>query len=270
MLRRRRSWTGVLVLVGLAAAACSGSADQGPTGANTPTARPTVAQRGKPVGAECLNASERQQVIHFDSPAGVRLAGVEIGDGSIGVVLAHQSSGNLCEWWPYARILARRHRVLAFDFEGFGASQVGSLRHPGYAGDVRAAAGWLRAHGTRRVVLMGASMGGTAVIVAASRMRLPPAGVIDLSGPASFSGMNAAKAAPRLRCPVLFATGKQDPYAGDVVQVRRATGSSFTPLVTVPGRTHGTSLVDPNLGYAKVRTAVNDFLIRAAGSSAPH
>jgi hypothetical protein len=49
-------------------------------------------------------------------PGRDRLAAVSIGTGRVAVVLAHQSSGSLCQWWPYARTLAARFRVVAFDF----------------------------------------------------------------------------------------------------------------------------------------------------------
>jgi pimeloyl-ACP methyl ester carboxylesterase len=54
---------------------------------------------------------------------------------------------------------------------------------------------WARHHGSRLIVLMGASMGGTAVLVAAADLGNLVAGVIDLSGPAQFGAMDALAAA---------------------------------------------------------------------------
>jgi len=60
-----------------------------------------------------------------------------------------------------------RFRVVAFDFDGMGGSTPGNGDYPG---EVAAAAQWARDHGARQIVLMGASMGGTAVMVAAARL----------------------------------------------------------------------------------------------------
>lgn len=107
---------------------------------------------------------------------------------------------------------------------------------------------------------MGGSMGGTAVMVAAAH--LPSvAGVIDLSGPAAFAGMDALAAARRVHVPVLFGYGIQDAaFAADIRRVRAATATRDKPLVTVNDQTHGAALVDPEVGYAKVREAVLRFI----------
>lgn len=191
-----------------------------------------------------------------------RLAALTIGTGRTVVVLAHQVSGSLCQWWPYARSLAADGiRVVAFDFDGYGASPPGSGN---YAGEVAAAAEWARRAGARQIVLMGGSMGGTAVIVAAAHLGRSIAGVIDLSGPALFAGMDALAAARQLRVPVLFAYGTQDvAFAADIRRVRAAAATRDKPLVTVNDRTHGVALVDPAVGYTSIRKAVLRF-IRAA------
>src|SRR5262249_57201047 len=111
-----------------------------------------------------VGARERGEMVVLHGPGRDRLAALSIGTGRVAVVLAHQSSGSLCQWWPYARSLAARFRVVAFDFDGAGASSYGDSNYPG---EVAAAAEWARDHGSRKIVLMGASMGGTAVMVAA-------------------------------------------------------------------------------------------------------
>jgi pimeloyl-ACP methyl ester carboxylesterase len=177
----------------------------------------------------------------------------------VAVILAHHLSGSLCQWWPYARSLAAHFRVVAFDFDGFGASPPGDRNYPG---EVAAAAGWARDHGSRQIVLMGASMGGTAVMVAAAHLGDVVTGVIDLSGPAQFAGMDALAAARRVHVPVLFGYGTLDlAFAGDVRQVRAATGTRDKPVVAASNSAdHGVDLVDPVLGYATVRQAILAFI----------
>ena len=262
---RRCAVVGAVVLIG-GLGACSSAADRGVNdGGPSPVPPSSSASAGSAtpdsseVGAECLTPAQQRSVVRFDGPDGSRLAGVALGRGKAGVVLAHQSPGSLCQWWPYAAELADAgYRVLAFDFDGMGASTDGKLD---YAGDVVAAAGWLRAHDVQKVILMGGSAGGTAVVVAASRLKPAPVGVVDLSGPADFAGMDAEKAARTVRVPILFGVGEKDgAFPNYVRQVRAAAASTSKPLVTVSDNAHGAALVDPNVGYPKVRGAVKKFL----------
>jgi len=206
----------------------------------------------------CLSAPERRAMFLLHGPGRDRLAAVSIGAGRVAVVLAHQSSGSLCQWWPYARSLAARFRVVAFDFDGSGASPSGDGNYPG---EVAAAVQWARQHGSRRIVVMGASMGGTAVMVAAAHLGHSIAGVIDLSGPADFAGMNALGAARRVHVPALFAYGTLDlGFAADVRHVRAATESRDKPILAVKTADHGVDLVMAEYGSAQVREAVPRFI----------
>lgn len=193
-------------------------------------------------------------------PGHDRLAALSIGTGRVAVILAHQVGGSLCQWWPYARSLAGSYRIIAFDFDSSGASPAGDGNS---SGEVVAAARWAVLHGASKVVLMGGSMGGTAVMVAAAHLDVPLAGVIDLSGPAVFAGMNALTAARHVHVPVLFGYGVQDvSFASDVRHVRAVTASHDKSSVTTGDSTHGAALVDPNVGSPKVREAVKRFLQR--------
>ena len=110
--------------------------------------------------AACFPASAHAKVVRFTNSAGTKLVGYELGRGPRGVVLAHQYGGDACQWAGYAPGLARRgYHVLAFDFHGNGLSAVGSEENDV---DVVAAAAKLRTLGAKKLVLIGASMGGTA------------------------------------------------------------------------------------------------------------
>jgi pimeloyl-ACP methyl ester carboxylesterase len=241
--------------------AASPPATRPATAAPAPSATATPALPRNSVGAAdwyCLSAPERQAMFLLHGPGRDHLAAVSIGTGRVAVVLAHQSSGSLCQWWPYARTLAARFRVVAFDFDGAGASPSGDSNYPG---EVAAAAKWARQHGSRRVVMMGASMGGTAVMVAAAHLGTTVSGVIDLSGPADFAGMNALGAARRVHIPALFAYGTLDlGFAADVRHVRAATAARDKPILAIKTQDHGVDLVNAEYGFAQVRTAVLRFI----------
>ena len=191
-------------------------------------------------------------------PGHDQLATVSIGTGPVTVILAHQVYGSVCQWWPYAQSLITHVRVVAFDFDGCGASPAGDRNYPG---EVAAVARWARQHYGGRIVLMGASMGATAVLVAAASLGTSISGAIYFSGPAQFEDMDALAAARRVHVPVLFGYGTQDlSFATDVVTVRSATATHDKPVVTVSNTDHGVDLVDPSVGSPNIRSAVLSFI----------
>ncbi|WP_181795115.1 alpha/beta fold hydrolase [Streptomyces sp. WELS2] len=103
---------------------------------------------------------------------GVRLACRDGGGPGTAVLLLHGLAGHAGEWDALAERLSGRHRVVAFDQRGHGASE----RHPGdvsraaFVADVVAVAARL---GLDRPVLVGQSLGGhTALLTAAAHPAL--------------------------------------------------------------------------------------------------
>jgi dienelactone hydrolase family protein len=164
--------------------------------------------------------------------AATHLDGVVLGHGQVGVVLAHEKGDDLCSWLPYAHHLARLgFTALAFDFKTYAAGLVES---------VVAAAHELRREGASGIVLIGASMGGTAVLDAAGKV---PGilGVVSASGPASYGDANAATAVRTLRAPLLFIVAHDDAeFLGDARSLYRHARSPDKKLEVLPGFAHGT------------------------------
>jgi uncharacterized protein len=103
------------------------------------------------------------------------------------VLLAHGFAANRRKP-AYARLadgLASRLPVLALDLRGHGGSAGWCTLGDREALDVEAGVAWLHAMGHRRVVVVGLSMGGTAVLHAASN-GLEVEGVVTISAPARF------------------------------------------------------------------------------------
>lgn len=214
-------------------------------------------------GHSCVNGNE----LWFGAADGTRLVGHRFGGERPGrrttVVLAHQSSSDLCEWLSYARRLAARgHFVFAFDFRGHGHSK-GRPTYGRLGLDVDAATRAVRRLGARKVVLVGASLGGIASVVAAASSEPRVAGVVAVSAPAEIAGrLNALPAAARVRVPSLYVAAEQDqnaPYdfAADARRLHAATATVEKRLVLVPGSLHGVSLV---AGSTRVRSLVEEFL----------
>ena len=197
----------------------------------------------------CARSSATTKLVHFGSDG--HLAGVLLGHGRTGVVLANQSDEDLCGWLHFARATAAQGlRVLAFDY-GSGAPQR----------EVAAAAGELRRLGAARIVLAGASEGAKAAILAeAARPRLAVA-LVALSPERSLRGTDVLPAARRLRVPALFVVSAHDPYSAEDTQtLAHAASRAPARLVTVPGAAHGVDLVR-DASVATVGAAVLDFLL---------
>ena len=127
---------------------------------------------------------------------GARLKGAVLGRGSTGVVLAHTTSADRCQWLPFARELAKQgYRALVFDMRGYGASSGLTNTDPHL--DVIAAAAELRRRARRRSCSRarrwrhGRRRGGPIIRPAIS-------GVVELSAPTAFSGANALAAVKKL------------------------------------------------------------------------
>jgi pimeloyl-ACP methyl ester carboxylesterase len=255
----------LLLVVALLAAGCGGADREGGTGGAASTAAPsttapstTTAAPAKP----CLRGAASATPVRFTGGAGATLVGVVLGRGRTGLVLGHQVGSDLCEWLPQAQTFAEQgYQVLAFDFAGYGDSQPGSGPDAGVDADVVAAAGQLRHRGADRIVLIGSSMGGTAVLSAAARIRPPVAGVVSLSGPAAFQGVDAGAAVARLRVPVLLVAAADDhPFVDDARAMYRVAPVRDKRLLVVGGGGHGTGLLEFGADAPRVQAAVRRFV----------
>lgn len=183
--------------------------------------------------------------VRFRAADGTRLVGHLFGRARAAkaIVLAHQSPGDLCQWLWFAKREAQRgYRALVFDLRNYGQSQHRQTLSRGFALDVAAAAKLVRGRGARKVFLVGASFGGSAVIVAGANVRPQVDGVVSVSGGADLIG--AVDAVPRLHAPVLFLAGQFDPeFASDARRLYSAAGSDDKKLEILARGEHGTDLV---------------------------
>ncbi len=198
---------------------------------------------------DCVGAGQARLLAMPHGPA------VVLGRGPAGVVLSNQSDRNLCGWLPFGRVLAARgFQVLLYDY--------------GIAGDlyddIGAAVNQLHRLGARRVVLLGASEGAKASLVAAGGIRPPVAGVVSLSAERTLRGADVPAAAAKLRVPVLLVTAREDPYgsADAAPDLYRALAHAPSrQLLVVDGDAHGEDLLSGASGR-RVQAAVLGFLRR--------
>ena len=111
------------------------------------------------------------------APDGVRIAYETRGEGPTALVFVHGWSCDRSYWRAQLASFARRYRVVAVDLAGHGESGLGRASYTiGAFGDDVAAV--VRALGLRRVVLIGHSMGGSAIAEAARRLPGRVAGLV--------------------------------------------------------------------------------------------
>lgn len=172
-------------------------------------------------------------------------------DGGRLAILLHMYPADQTSWSESARALqASGVSVLTFDFRGFGASE-GDKDADEIERDVRAALAFARERGYREIVLVGASMGGTAAIVVAADQ---PAGgelvgVIALSAPAEFGGLDAQEVVGDVAVPLSLIASRGDTSARDSLE-KLAEGGSLPQhrTLVVEGRAHGTDLLTSDAG----------------------
>jgi alpha-beta hydrolase superfamily lysophospholipase len=208
-----------LTVVALLVPACSdssGSNGDAPAQTTTPTA-PALQPLEQP-SSRCGTATTKADLVRFQAADGTSLNGVLVGSGPAGVVLAHQYPSDLCGFWPFADYLGKRGlRALAIDLRCFGRSACpeGEARER-VVDDLDAAVAELRRRGVTKVALVGASMGGAAVLIAGTRVQPPVAAVVSLSGepdPTNLVGgipLNAGTAVKQLTVPTMFVVATND------------------------------------------------------------
>lgn len=202
----------------------------------------------------------------FTSDDGVTLHGLQIGDGDVGVVLAHQIGTDGASWEPLATALADEgYMVLAFDFRSFGQSG-GQFAPSDLPIDVAAASQHLASEGTIDVVLVGASMGGIASLEAAVTRDIDPAAVVTLSAPHIWQGLELTHEELRgFAAPSLFINTENDDF---ILSTRRMVAEvPGAEQQIYPGRAHGTELLVGDHASAIVKRIV-EFLQAQAPSMA--
>ncbi len=174
------------------------------------------------------------------------------------VILLHMFPADQTAWRPFARRLQLRGvSALTLDFRGYGASEgeqdPGEIDH-----DVRAVIAFARERGYSRIVLVGASMGGTAAIVVAAEEAVD--GVAVLSAPSRMRGLDAKSTIAAVRAPLTLIAASGDLAAMNALEGFAArAGLGEDARLVVEGGAHGTDLLGSAHGDA-VRGRLLAFL----------
>ena len=232
MLRRTHF---LLAVLGLILAACGGGKEE---------AHPTP-------------DSGVSQAVSFQTADGVTIRGHLFGDGDKLIILAHMRPTDQTSWFGFADELAKAgYSALTFDFRGYGESE-GSKELEKIDLDVEAAIETMRDKGYGPIYLVGASMGGTASLIVAARQEV--AGVVAISAPADFEGLDAEAVVGQVRERKLFIASKGDSSATTSLERLFERAPEPKEEKVFEGSEHGTNLLEGKYA-AEVKAAIMAFL----------
>ena len=226
-----------------------------PTRARSTPVLATLAILLAACGSPDVAAPTASREIAFASTDGVTLAGRLFGpeDANAGVVLAHMFPADQRSWYAFAdRLAGEGYRVVTFDFRGYcpggdGGCSDGEKRVPDMWRDVLGAMEALRDEGVSRIALIGASMGGTASLVAASKEGEDVEAIVTLSAPVSFEGLDAGPdAISQLTAAKLFIAGHADVQAAEAVDALYAAALQPKRPLILTTEDHGTDILTGN------------------------
>jgi hypothetical protein len=253
------------ILLALVALAMLTGCGEGSVSSTTPTASSTRstsattrsgrATRAPPALYGCRAKGARWSSLTVGRGAS-RLQAAVLGDGPVGVALANDSGNQPCDWVSFADALADRGlRVATFSYASVGNPS-----------EVKAVAGALRAQGARRVIAIGASVGGRAVVELAA-MRSPGVDAVASLSAERQIGASYPDILPDARhvhLPSLYVGSRKDGYTlfgKETVQLHDATPARIDELLLVPGSDHGVDLLAGPNGK-RVRAAIFGFISR--------
>jgi pimeloyl-ACP methyl ester carboxylesterase len=221
----------------------------------------TTTKAGFPVD-DCVPRRLWSNVLSLTTSDGLHLDAVELGEGANGVLLAHEQGYNICSWLAFGESLAARgYHVLIFEYRNHGASEA-SPDNEHINRDVRPALRVLREHGATRVLMGGASCGGTSSAIVGADLPVLT-GLMILSSPARCASLDAVPAVRRITAPSIFVVSPGDMNGAVEEQVRElyaASGASDKDLVIDPSGYHGTDLLRMSEGRDRLRQRLLRFV----------
>ncbi len=194
----------------------------------------------QPVAGASIESIETEDGLHLDARL---FAGGSAAARARLVILLHMYPADQRSWYDLAWEIQARGEAsaLTLDFRGYGASE-GERDVAQIDRDVRAALAFAHRRGYRSVALVGASMGGTAAIVVAAEE--PLAGVITLSAPVRFRGLDAGSAVGRVAAPLAVIAARGDRSAADSLDtLAERAGLDARHALLFEGSAHGTDLL---------------------------
>ncbi len=186
--------------------------------------------------------TERYWEVVFKTDDGIEIEGRIFGIGENGLILAHMYPADQESWKDFALLLSQKgYRVLTFNFRGYGKSG-GEKEISLIYKDVLAAYDFFKKEGVEDIILIGASMGGTAVLKVAAQKDVK--GVISMSGPLNWKqmGLSAEEEIKLIEEPKLFMASEGDSSAKDSANLMYELSGEPKQIEIYSGSEHGTNM----------------------------
>jgi pimeloyl-ACP methyl ester carboxylesterase len=275
-----------LIIITLALNACDGSAsetvetllDEQPTPSPTPVGPVMCPSLPELAPVEHIDVTPRP-VTFVTEDGEATLHGTLYGESPVGVVLSHMGipGTDQTSWQPFAEVLATRgYLVLTYDTLGYGQSEgtvpPGTTSGRNVINCLEAALMFIRGQGAERIIVVGASMGGTAsAIVATENTHDDIIGVGVIASGRSVTTRNPRitdEQLAALTVPSLWISGEDDVAAHYVTQMFWRAGSAAKELCLYQGvSAHGTSLFDLHPYGSDLEQRLLVFIERAVSES---
>jgi len=242
-----------------------------PTGVRLMVVAGVVAVAMSACGGEGPRADlSNSRPVSFPSADGVELEGRLFGDGTTAVVLSHMLPADQRSWFDFAdRLADQGYLVLTYDFRGYcpggeGGCSAGQRDISAIWQDVLGAEDFVRSQGATNVALVGASMGGTASLVAAGQEGADVRAVVTLSAPESIEGLVVdAALLQREQANKLFIAGVGDATAAASAEHLSEIAPPPKRVAIIPVDDHGTDLLTGARGE-EVQRLIETYLTEFA------
>ena len=181
------------------------------------------------------------QVVSIERADLIELAGTLYGSGTQAVVFANMNDNNAEPWTETAVMLADAgYMALTFDYRSGGRAFMDERDD-----DLIAAAQYALDQGAEEIIVVGASIGGPAILKGVSaHSDLPVAGMIIIAAPDDLGGEDiTAEEFAAIQIPQLYMTAEDD-HLGLDAAVERLFEMASEPKAwqTVPGTAHGSEI----------------------------
>jgi uncharacterized protein len=240
--RHRRLGVGVALalvpaLVGPIACGDDDSPDEASAESTATTPAPTTTSTAPTTTTPDVTTED----VTFTTGDGLDLVGRVYGEGTTAIVCSHQRQSSKADFAAAGPVLAAEgFMVLAYDNRGDGESEQGLPADQGL--DLLSAIELVRARGAEKVVLLGASRGGTLSLDAATQTDVDA--IVTLSSPPPDDGPAAVAA---VTAPSLYVNSENDRFADSTQEMFEAAHQP-KEIEIYPGGNHGVALFDSEPG----------------------
>lgn len=207
----------------------------------------------------CSSGASDKDRVTFRTADGFQLEGRKFGNGSPVVVFAHMEGSDQSAWFDLASALTEMgFSAFTFNFRGHGESE-GEPEPSVVDRDVAAAVTFINETNVKKVVLVGAGMGGTGVLIAGKAPDV--LGIVALSAPERVDGLDAHVLAIDVEASKLLIASQKDVAAvASAEALYRALGDP-REIKIVAGGEHGTNMLGGE-GAKELEDLIRNFIVK--------